>query len=115
SSGQGCRLHPRAGGRPRDRRSRRRRGAAGRSPARLQYDVAGRPRPRRREVNIDVTTSAAAPVLPLWRQPQAWARTADVVAVLIALALPWSTSLVGIFVVVWVIAVLPTLDPAAFA
>jgi O-antigen ligase len=59
--------------------------------------------------------TAAGPVLPAWRQPQAWARTADVVAVLIALALPWSTSLVGIFVVVWVIAVLPTLDPAAFA
>ena len=65
-------------------------------------------------MNIDATTSAAAPVLPLWRQPQAWATTADVVAVLIALALPWSTSLVGIFVVVWVIAVVPTLDPGAF-
>jgi O-antigen ligase len=54
-------------------------------------------------------------VAAAWRDPQAWARTADVVAVLIALALPWSTSLVGIFGVVWVIAVAPTFDPAAFA
>ena len=52
--------------------------------------------------------------LPAWRDPQAWAKTADITAVLIALSLPWSTSLVGIFVVVWVIAVLPTLDPKAF-
>ncbi|HEY3891985.1 MAG TPA: ligase, partial [Bradyrhizobium sp.] len=51
----------------------------------------------------------------VWRDPQAWAKTADVVAVLIALALPWSTSLVGIFGVVWVISVVPTLDPEAFA
>jgi O-antigen ligase len=52
--------------------------------------------------------------LPAWRDPQAWAKTADITAVLITLSLPWSTSLVGIFVVVWVIAVLPTLDPRAF-
>ncbi len=52
--------------------------------------------------------------LPAWRDPAKWARTADICAVLIALSLPWSTSLVGIFVVVWVIAVLPTLDPGAF-
>src|SRR5260370_1520999 len=40
----------------------------------------------------------------------AWARTADVFAVLIALALPWSTSLVGIFVVAWLVTVAPTLN-----
>ncbi len=62
----------------------------------------------------ELATAAPGPVLPVWRQPQAWGRTADIVAVLIALALPWSTSLVGIFVVVWVIAVVPTLDRAAF-
>jgi hypothetical protein len=59
-----------------------------------------------------VTSQADA--LPAWRDPQAWAKTADITAVLIALSLPWSTSLVGIFVVVWVIAMLPTLDPGAF-
>jgi len=52
--------------------------------------------------------------LPAWRDPQAWAKTSDITAVLIALSLPWSTSLVGIFVVVWIIAVLPTLDPKSF-
>jgi O-antigen ligase len=66
-------------------------------------------------VNTGTTTSSAAPAASVWRDPQAWASTADVVAVLIALALPWSTSLVGIFGVVWVISVVPTLDPGAFA
>ena len=65
-------------------------------------------------MNADATTSSRARVLPVWRDPQAWARTADVVAVLIALALPWSTSLFGIFVVVWMIAVVATLEPGAF-
>jgi len=61
-------------------------------------------------VNTGTTTSSADSVASVWRDPQVWARTADVVAVLIALALPWSTSLVGIFGVIWVITVAPTLD-----
>jgi O-antigen ligase len=65
-------------------------------------------------VSAGAALSPDCATLPAWRDPQAWARTADIVAVLIALSLPWSTSLVGIFVVVWVIAVLPTLDPMAF-
>ena len=35
--------------------------------------------------------------LPVWRDPAAWSKTADIFAILIALSLPWSTSLVGIF------------------
>jgi O-antigen ligase len=58
--------------------------------------------------------SLASPSLPAWRDPAAWARTADIAAVLIALSLPWSTSLVGIFAIVWVIAVAPTLDLTRF-
>jgi O-antigen ligase len=54
------------------------------------------------------------PALPAWRDPLAWAKTADVVAVLIALFLPWSTSLAGIFIAVWLIAVAPTIAPRAF-
>ena len=61
-------------------------------------------------MSADVTTSPATAVLPAWRDPAAWAKTADILAVLIALSLPWSTSLVGIFVVAWVITVVPTLD-----
>src|ERR1035437_4259060 len=48
--------------------------------------------------------------LPNWRDPAAWAKTADIFAVLIAFALPWSTSLVGIFVVAWLVTVAPTLS-----
>ncbi len=48
------------------------------------------------------------------RDPAAWIRTVDVIAVLLALSLPWSTSLVGIFGAVIVIAMLPTLDGGAF-
>ena len=33
---------------------------------------------------------------------------------LIALSLPWSTSLVGIFIVIWLIAVAPTIESRAF-
>jgi O-antigen ligase len=65
-------------------------------------------------VSTGAALSPDCATLPAWRDPQAWAKTADITAVLIALSLPWSTSLVGIFVVVWVIAVLPTLDPMAF-
>ena len=53
-------------------------------------------------------TAHVAP--PIWRDPAAWASAANVFAVLIALALPWSTSLVAIFVVAWLVTVAPTLD-----
>ena len=52
--------------------------------------------------------------LPVWRDPAAWAKTADIVAVLIALSLPWSTSLVGIFAAIWLVAIVPTLDFRGF-
>jgi O-antigen ligase len=65
-------------------------------------------------MSADATTSPAAAALPTWRDPAAWAKTADILAVLIALSLPWSTSLVGIFGVAWVITVVPTLDPRMF-
>jgi O-antigen ligase len=63
---------------------------------------------------VAVTTSEGGGVVRAWRDPAAWSRTADIVAVLIALSLPWSTSLVGIFVVVWLISVAPTLDIRVF-
>jgi O-antigen ligase len=40
--------------------------------------------------------------------------TVDVFAVLVAIALPWSTSGVGIFMVLWFLLLIPTLDPRAF-
>jgi O-antigen ligase len=66
-------------------------------------------------VSAGASTSLAGAALPIWRDPAAWVRTADIVAVLIALALPWSTSLVAIFAVAWIIVVAPTLDLAPFA
>lgn len=52
--------------------------------------------------------------LAAWRDPATWSKTSDVVAVLIALALPWSTSLVGIFGVVFVLTMAPTIEWRAF-
>jgi hypothetical protein len=56
----------------------------------------------------------AGKALPAWRSPAAWTRAADIVAVLLALSLPWSTSLVGIFGAVFVVVVAPTLDLKSF-
>jgi O-antigen ligase len=63
-------------------------------------------------MSASVTT---APVLPIWRDPAAWTTMADLFVVLIALALPWSTSLVAIFAVLWLLTVVPTLDIKSFA
>jgi O-antigen ligase len=63
-------------------------------------------------------TMAAEPVgTLLWKRLQdksAWMTSADIVAVLLAFALPWSTSLVGIFGVIFVLALLPTIDVSTF-
>jgi O-antigen ligase len=59
-------------------------------------------------------SSMAGVALPVWRNRSAWAATADVIAVLVVLVLPWSTSLVAIFVAAWLVAVTPTLDMRAF-
>ncbi len=56
----------------------------------------------------------ADPALPAWRDPLAWEKAADVIAALIALFLPWSTSLAGIFIAIWLVAVAPTIAPRAF-
>lgn len=61
-----------------------------------------------------MTTSPAGEAPRVWRDPAAWSKTADIVAVLIALSLPWSTSLVGIFATVWLITLAPTLDLRPF-
>ncbi|CAN7323833.1 O-antigen ligase family protein [Bradyrhizobium sp. LjRoot220] len=65
-------------------------------------------------MNAAAATSPASQALPAWRDPAAWAVTADIFAVLIAFALPWSTSLVGIFAIIWLVAVAPTLDLRLF-
>jgi O-antigen ligase len=63
-------------------------------------------------------TAAAQPIgtllLKRWRDPAAWMTTVDIFAVLLALSLPWSTSLVGIFAGVTVLVMLPTIEVGAF-
>ena len=66
-------------------------------------------------MNAGAATPVPSAALPAWRDPAAWVATADVIAVLIALSLPWSTSLVGIFATLWVVAMIPTLDLGRFA
>jgi O-antigen ligase len=52
--------------------------------------------------------------MPAWRNPAAWITTVDVVAILLALSLPWSTSLVGIFAAALVVTMMPFLDLGGF-
>ncbi|MHC2252395.1 O-antigen ligase [Bradyrhizobium embrapense] len=61
-----------------------------------------------------MASPAGAAACPAWRDPARWQTTTDVVAVLIAVSLPWSTSLVGIFGVVLLITIAPTIDLRAF-
>jgi O-antigen ligase len=65
-------------------------------------------------MSADASMSPAGAALPIWRDPAAWVRTADLFAVLIALALPWSTSLVAIFAVAWIIVAAPTFELKSF-
>jgi hypothetical protein len=52
--------------------------------------------------------------LAAWRDPAFWSKASDIVAVLIALSLPWSTSLVGIFGMIFVLTLEPTIEWRSF-
>jgi O-antigen ligase len=52
--------------------------------------------------------AGAAP--PIWRNPAAWALIADLLAVMIAVALPWSTSLVAIYATAWFVVAAPMFE-----
>ena len=49
-----------------------------------------------------------------WQDPAAWVTTRDIFAILIAISLPWSTSLVAIFAVALLVSTAPFLDVKAF-
>jgi O-antigen ligase len=49
-----------------------------------------------------------------WRDPTARVNRADLMALMIAFVLPWSTSLVAIFGVAWLVAVIPMLEAKPF-
>jgi len=49
-----------------------------------------------------------------WRDPAAWSTTSDVFAILIAVSLPWSTSLVAVFAAALLVSMGPFLDARGF-
>lgn len=51
----------------------------------------------------------------IWRNTAAWTKAADVAVVLMAASLPWSTSLVAIFAVIWILLLIPTVELRDFA
>ena len=58
--------------------------------------------------------SVSAQLLRRWRDPAAWVATTDVFLILVAVSLPWSTSLVAIFAVAALITMAPFFDAKAF-
>ena len=62
-----------------------------------------------------MTVATSSPLrLTKWRDPARWAATSDIVAVLLALSLPWSTSLVGILGVVFALTLAPSVEWRSF-
>lgn len=55
--------------------------------------------------NIDTRAARS-----IWRNTAAWTKAADIAVVLLAISLPWSTSLVAIFAVVWLVLLIPTAE-----
>ncbi|MGO9361767.1 MAG: O-antigen ligase family protein [Xanthobacteraceae bacterium] len=50
-----------------------------------------------------------------WRDPAVRLRNVDALAAMVAASLPWSTSATGIFMTLWLVALVPTLDWRALA
>lgn len=50
----------------------------------------------------------------VWRNTAAWTKAADIAVVLIAISLPWSTSLVAIFAVAWLLLLIPAVEWPGF-
>ena len=50
----------------------------------------------------------------VWRNTAAWTKAADIAVVLMAISLPWSTSLVAIFAVAWLVFMIPTVKWQGF-
>jgi O-antigen ligase len=60
-------------------------------------------------LSSQISSVAAPPVA--WRDPVVQILVVDILAVLVAAALPWSTSGVAIFMVLWFVALVPTVEP----
>ena len=66
-------------------------------------------------MSVSVEAAPMSPVRRYWRDRALWTTIADVFAILAALTLPWSTSLVAIFVALWLGAVTWVMDWRAYA
>src|SRR5262249_57232283 len=64
-------------------------------------------------VRTEAGASRLSAIWSAWRDPAARIRNADWLAGLIAVMLPWSTTGVGIAAVLWLIALVPTIEPKA--
>jgi O-antigen ligase len=64
--------------------------------------------------NTTPSASKLPSIFAAWRDPAARILNADLLAVLIAILLPWSTSGVAISAILWIIALLPTLEMRSF-
>jgi O-antigen ligase len=60
------------------------------------------------------SASKLSVIFSAWRDPAARVLNVDLLAVLIAAVLPWSTSGVAIFAVLWIFALIPTLEIRGF-
>jgi len=62
-----------------------------------------------------VASETAETTWPLrWRNPAGWIMSADICAILIALSLPWSTSLVAVFAAGFLLSIVPFFDAKSF-
>lgn len=52
--------------------------------------------------------------VPIWRDETAWMKASDLLAILLAASLPWSTSLVAIFALLFVASLAPTFSAKEF-
>jgi hypothetical protein len=61
---------------------------------------------------VSAVAKESAPALlgRLWRDPAAWSTTSDVFAILLAISLPWSTTLASIFATAMLVSMAPFLD-----
>ena len=66
-------------------------------------------------MSVSVEAAPMSLVRRYWRDRALWTTIADVFAILAALTLPWSTSLVAIFVALWLGAVTWVMDWRAYA
>jgi len=65
-------------------------------------------------VSADAKASVPATLRRLGWDPAAWSTTSDIFVILVAISLPWSTTLVSIFAVALLVSMAPFLDARAF-